>query len=60
MDRRHFTTMQLCDVTQMPHGRKMPLCNGDRRLFDLAGPQRYDAVSLRRKRKDADPIEQTS
>ena len=38
----------------------MPLCDGDRRFFNLTGPDRPDAGTDSREREDPDPVKEAS
>ena len=58
MDGRDGPAVHASDVAQVGHIREVPFCDGDRGLFDLAGPYRGDPAAGCRQRKHTDPIKQ--
>ena len=58
MDGRDAPAVQFGDVPQVGHAREVSPCNGHRGLFNLAGPQRDNALPLGRKGKHANAIKQ--
>ena len=57
--RRQFITPQLRDIPEVQHPRQALPRNADGERFDLAGPQRHDAVMDGRQREAADAVEET-
>ena len=58
MDGLDFPAVYLRNVPQMFHFREVPFGNGDRGLFNLAGPRRTDTAPRGRKRKDPYPVKE--
>ena len=52
-------TIEFCDIPDMDHVRESQPSDFDGKRFDLACPQRGDAVMDRCQRKTADPIKET-
>ena len=50
-------TIEFCDIPDMNHIGEAQLGHLDRKGFNFACPHRSDAISHRRQRKAADPIE---
>ena len=50
-------TIEFCDIPDMNHIGEAQLGHLDRKGFNFARPHRSDAISHRRQRKAADPIE---
>ena len=58
MDGRDTPAVQLGDVPQVGHAREVPPGDGHRGLFDLAGPQRDDALPLGGKGEHTNAVKQ--
>ena len=60
MDGGDRSPIQLCDVSQLFHVREMPLCDGDRRFFNLTGPDRPDTGADSSEWEGPDPVKEAS
>lgn len=60
MDGRNRSSVQLCDVAQLLHFREVPFCDGDRRFFNLTGPDRPDTGADSGEWEDPDPVKEAS
>ncbi len=58
MDGRDLPAVQFCDVPQVGHTGKVPLGDGHRGLFNLAGPQGDNTLPPGRQREHADTVKQ--